>query len=82
LADHCAGGRVINAGVGGTTIDGEREMIRRGLALRPDIAVLMFYDNHIAALVAPTLGEIMTENRRKIHHFPCAYTKNTGCERS
>jgi lysophospholipase L1-like esterase len=70
LANHCAGGRVVNAGVGGTTIDGQHEMIRRGLALQPDLVVLMFYDNDIAELASPTFWEIMIENRRRKSRFP------------
>jgi hypothetical protein len=70
LRRTCSGVHVINAGVGGTTIDAHRDIVARGLALQPDLVVLMFYDNDIAELSGPTFWEVMAENRRRKSQFP------------
>jgi len=70
LAASCSDVRVINGGVGGTTIDAHREMIRRAMPLRPDIVVLVFYDNDIAEMAPPTFWEVMAANREAKSKFP------------
>ena len=66
----CPDVEVINAGVGGTTIDGQREMVRRGLELEPDLVILMFYDNDLSDLEPPTFWDLMMENRSRRSEFP------------
>lgn len=77
LTRICPGTRVINAGVGGTTIDAHQEMIQRGLVLEPDLVLLMFYDNDIAEMDRPTFWEVMAENRRRKSRFPVSVVYST-----
>jgi lysophospholipase L1-like esterase len=42
---------VVNAGVSGSTITGQRELIRRALPLQPDLVVLNFFPNDIGDLI-------------------------------
>lgn len=70
LMETCPGVEAINAGVGGTTIVGQSEMIRRGLVLEPDLVVLTFYDNDIAEMSPPRFWELMEDNRRRKSTFP------------
>ena len=72
LSSFCPGVRVINAGIGGTTIVGQREMIRRGLPLGPDLVLLLFYDNDVAEMAPPQFWDVMTENRRRKSTFPAS----------
>jgi len=70
LSESCPGAEAVNAGVGGTTIVGQSEMIRRGLILDPDLVVLTFYDNDIAEMSPPRFWELMEDNRRRKSAFP------------
>jgi lysophospholipase L1-like esterase len=51
LGEACGAARVVNAGLSGSTILGQGELIRRGLAIDPDVVVLMFHENDIDELV-------------------------------
>ena len=70
LTPSCPGVRVINGGVGGTTIDGHREMIRRAMVLQPDAVVLVFYDNDVAEMAPPSFWDVMAANREAKSKFP------------
>jgi len=70
LSETCPGVEAVNAGVGGTTIVGQSEMIRRGLILDPDLVVLTFYDNDIAEMSPPRFWDLMEDNRRRKSAFP------------
>lgn len=70
LRAGCREARVINAGLGGSTISEQSEMIQRGLVLDPDIVVLMFYDNDITDLAGPRMWQHLQENRQRKSRFP------------
>ena len=70
LSETCPDVEAVNAGVGGTTIVGQSEMIRRGLILDPDLVVLTFYDNDVAEMSPPRFWELMEDNRRRKSTFP------------
>ncbi len=71
LASACAGPvHVVNAGISGSTILGQAEMVRRGLELRPDRVILMFHENDIGELIEPRLWERLEENRRAKSRLP------------
>lgn len=72
LRPACGDIRVINAGLGGSTITEQAEMIQRGLALTPDIVVLMFYDNDVTDLAGPRMWKRLEENRRRKSRFPAS----------
>ena len=76
LRAQCPGVRVINAGLGGSTISEQSEMVQRGLALDPDIVVLMFYDNDITDLAGPRMWQLLQENRRRKSRFPVSLVYN------
>lgn len=60
---------VINAGVSGSTITTQVEMIERGMELDPDLIVLAFHENDLEDLRTP-LWEIMSRNRAAKSQFP------------
>ena len=69
LADRCPGVRVVNAGVGGTTIITHGIMAARAAAIDLDLVVLTFSENDIDDLVHP-LWYGFEANRRLKSRFP------------
>jgi lysophospholipase L1-like esterase len=61
--------RVINAGVGGTTIETHAAMAERGLAVQPDLVVLTFYENDVVDL-REEMWRQFADNRRAKSRFP------------
>lgn len=72
LQTRCTHVQVINAGLLGGTITGEARLIERGLALEPDVVVLVFHENDIEDLSSP-LWESMTRNRATKSRFPMSF---------
>jgi len=71
LRPHCPGVRVINAGLGGTTITEHAPMLERGLGLSLDYAILMFSENDVTDLLAtPPAWEQLAANRAAKSRFP------------
>ena len=71
LGRACGDVLVINAGLGGTTIVDQAQMLQRTLPLAPDVVVLVYVVDDIANLAASsTLWEQFAENRRKKSRFP------------
>lgn len=68
----CPDVRALNLGVGGTTIDGQLEMLERGLALSPDLVVLVFHDNDVRDLRPPTYWTELGEARTQKSQFPAS----------
>jgi lysophospholipase L1-like esterase len=66
LGNRFAGiAEVLNGGVGGTTIVDQREFLKRYLSLRPDVVVLVYFDNDLEdLLVDPPMHVRFTKNRR------------------
>ena len=60
---------LINAGIMGSTIRGQTEMVMRGMPLNPDVVVLVFTETDIPELTNP-LWDRITENRIAKSKFP------------
>ena len=60
---------VFNAGISGTTIRGQTEMVKRGMSLDPDLVVLVFTETDIPELPNP-LWDRIYENRMAKSKFP------------
>jgi lysophospholipase L1-like esterase len=69
LKRHCAGVRVINGGLAGSTIDAHAALTERAARLKPDIVILMFHENDVIDLIAP-LWKQLEMNRRVRSSFP------------
>lgn len=67
---RCANVRVVNAGLGDATIVDEARLIDRGLALSPDLVILLFGENDIADLHRPSTWDRLAANRRAKSRFP------------
>ena len=61
--------RVVNGGLGGSSIDTQRYLVERGLGLKPDQVVLMFYENDVGDLARP-LGDELARNRSARARLP------------
>ena len=70
LRNSCPGVRVINAGVGGTTIVTHRHMVERALALNPDLVVLVFSENDVTDLSGTPLWDQIAANRKAKSRWP------------
>ena len=70
LKGSCPAIRVINGGLRGSSITEQDELARRALVLEPDLVLVMFYDNDIAALASEPLWTQMAEDRQWKSTFP------------
>jgi hypothetical protein len=70
LAPRCAGVRVINAGLDAATIVDEAPMVERGLAVQPDLVVVLFSENDISDLGRQSTWEALASNRAAKSRFP------------
>jgi lysophospholipase L1-like esterase len=72
LNEKCDGIRVINAGLGGSSITEHINIVERSMAISPDVVVLVFYENDIVGLVGKPMWEQLEQNRRVKSQFPIA----------
>jgi len=70
LAAACGPTRVINAGLSGSTIAGQDEMILRGTVLAPDLILLTYHENDIDEMIHSRIWDQLAENRRLKSRFP------------
>ncbi len=71
LRRRCPGVRVINGGLGGTTITEHAPMLEPGLVLSPDHVVLLFSENDVTDLLAvPPAWDQLAANRAAKGRFP------------
>lgn len=70
LEGRCGSAVVANAGVSGTSILAHEAIIRRGLAIDPDVVVLMHHENDIDELIYSRTWEQLSTNRRAKSRFP------------
>ena len=71
LGDRCGGTRVINAGVGGTTIGDHLHILNRTLSQEPDLVVLQFSENDVHDLLGiPSAWDRLAYNRRLKSSLP------------
>lgn len=66
----CAEIRVINAGIGGTTIRDHIRVLERSMVLEPDLVVLGFTENDVRDLIGQGAWEVFEENREAKSKFP------------
>jgi len=82
LQSTCPSTRVLNFGVGGTTIDGQLVMFERAKALSPDVVILMHHDNDVLDMRTPTYWTLVAENRVRKSTFPASlmygFVRNTA----
>lgn len=62
--------RVINGGLGGSSITEHVEMIRRGTALQPDLVLLLFNQNDVRDLAGTPMWDQLAANRAAKSSFP------------
>lgn len=70
LRRRCGPAVVVNAGFSGTSILAHQAIIARGLAVAPDVVVLMYHENDIDELVHTRMWEQLAANRRAKSSFP------------
>ncbi|MGI9628477.1 MAG: SGNH/GDSL hydrolase family protein [Longimicrobiales bacterium] len=71
LTDACGSTvRTVNAGVPGTTIRGQAEMLRRAFPLDPDLVVLVFHDNDFVNLMNGPMWDVFAQGRAMKSRFP------------
>jgi len=70
LRERCPEVRVINGGLGGASISDEALVVKRALQLKPDLVVLVFYENDITDLARRPKWSELRANRRAQTHFP------------
>jgi len=70
LAGRCIHVRVINAGLDAGTIVDEAQIIRRGLAVSPDLVVLLFSENDVIDLRERSTWSMLADNRRAKAELP------------
>src|SRR5262249_35054966 len=70
LRERCVGVRVINAGLGGTTIDTQMKLIERALSLQPDMFALVFSENDVSDLANVSMWDQLASNRRLKSSMP------------
>lgn len=74
LRTRCPTARVINAGLGGSTITDQRQVVLRTLPLEPDMVLLTFSENDIADLHrSPPLWTELANNREQKSVFPMSW---------
>lgn len=70
LRERCDGVRVVNAGLDAATIVDEGHMVERGLAVEPDLVLLLFSENDIADLNRASTWDQLAANRQAKSRFP------------
>lgn len=71
LGRSCHNVRVINGGLGGSTIVDQRQLVMRGLEVSPDLVIVAFSENDVADLARPTtMWEQLRANREVKSRFP------------
>jgi lysophospholipase L1-like esterase len=62
--------RIINAGLGGSTITEHTELIERGLSIDPDLVILQFSENDVSDLAGESMWDRLAWNRQTKSAFP------------
>ena len=70
LSQRCTGVRIINAGLGGTSLVAHRALAERGLAISPDLVVLTFSENDVLDLGSTSQWAQLAANRAAKSRFP------------
>lgn len=83
LSRRCRSTETVNAGLGGSTIVDQMQMLRRVLPLSPDLVVLVFSENDVTDLASqPSMWNALAANREAKSRFPLSLVypvlKNTA----
>lgn len=78
LRPHCATLRVINAGLSGSSIDGQIHIATRALAVEPDVVLLVFSENDVAGLAGTPYWEQLARARTAKSRFPMSLLYAAG----
>ncbi len=71
LRERCENIRVINAGVGGTTIVDHQHILNRTLSSTTDLVILQFSENDVEDLLGvPSVWDGLASNRQRKSEFP------------
>ena len=70
LRARCSDVRVINSGLGGSTITEHVELLYRSLELDPDVVILLFTENDFHDLVGTPMWKQLAQNRAVKSRFP------------
>lgn len=70
LQEDCKHTLVVNGGMGGSSITEHIEIIKRAETLRPDLVILVFYENDIGDLSGKAMWQQLADNRKKKSRFP------------
>ena len=70
LRARCGPALVANAGFSGTSILAHQAIISRGLAVDPDLVVLMYHENDLDELIHTRMWEQLAANRHAKSRFP------------
>ena len=70
LRARCSDVRVINSGLGGSTITEHVELLYRSLELDPDVVILLFSENDVHDLVGTPMWKQLAQNRAVKSRFP------------
>jgi lysophospholipase L1-like esterase len=70
LSGSCTNVRVVNAGLGGSSILSQAHMVRRSLSIDPDLVLLRFNENDIDDLLQEPIWERIASNRAAKSRFP------------
>jgi lysophospholipase L1-like esterase len=66
----CGPATVVNAGLSGSTILTQEQMVLRGLAVDPNLVIVMFHENDIDELIHLRMWEQLERNRKVKSRFP------------
>lgn len=72
LRSSCPRVRVINAGLGGSTLPDQARLISRALPLSPDLVVVMFSENDVTDLRQTPMWDRLAANRARKSQFPAS----------
>lgn len=78
LRPACPGVRVINAGLGGSTLSDQARLVSRALPLAPDLVVVMFSENDVTDLRQTPMWDRLAINRARKSRFPASFFYSTA----
>jgi len=78
LRGTCPAARVVNAGLSGSSLDGQIHIARRALATDPDLVLLVFSENDVAGLDGTPYWEQLADARRRKSRFPMSVAYALG----
>lgn len=72
LRPHCRTARVINGGLGGSTIVDQLALLHRAMAVGPDAVIVEFTENDVTDLGVRSMFDRLADNRALKSRFPMA----------